>query len=893
MSPMQQMLLGSGGKADKIYIDDLFSTYLYKGTGSAVTVNNGIDLAGKGGMTWIKSRTSPQYHSLIDTVRGPTKAVFSNHTMGEDTGTNGYMTSFNNNGFTTGNYGNTSQSNQDFTSWSFAKSKGFFDVVTYTGNGSSSQTVSHSLGCIPGMMIVKKTSGTGNWNVYHRGANKGSNPAGYRGRLNLDFGLGASHSTFDSVEPTATTFELGTDNSSNASGDTYIAYLFAGGESTAATARSVDFDGGDGGGTGDALTSATSSDLSFGTGDYTVEFWFNCNVTPNDSPLFENRLSGSSSDATGFTITAYGGTNGVRIWWNGASRINGGADVIQGTGKWHHIAATRSSGTTYLFLDGTLLGTTTDSINITTNEAHIAGGKYGGSSSISHYFNGKISNFRIVKGTAVYTSSFKPSYEPLTNITNTKLLCCNNSSTTGSTVAPGTITAVGDPTASTDSPFDDPAGFVFGENEDQNVIKCGRYVGNGSSGLGPVINLGWEPQFVLIKRAATDGGGSPSGPWRIHDSMRGVVTGGYGGEDPFLEANDQDSEDASENRLNFTPTGFLISSDNINYNDDGDDYVFVAIRRSDGYVGKPPLLGTNVFAMDTGNSSSTIPVFDSNFIVDFALERETNATDNWDACSRLFGKRMVRTNLTGAFNTNNDAVFDSNTGWNKGGQDSDYQSWMWKRSTGFDALAYKGDGSSFRQLAHSMNNTVEMIWTKNTDSGTGWRIWHKDLNGGGSNAAKYYLDFEVNNPTANGDIYGGQDGILPTSTHYTVGGNAAINQSGSYHTALLFASSNDINGNPISKVGSYTGNGSASGQTITLGFQPKFIILKAYNNYFFVWDTTRGWGSGNDPYLILDLSGAGGSSLNFGAPTSTGFTVTDDNGIWNGNGTTYLYYAHA
>ena len=50
--------------------------------------------------------------------------------------------------------------------------------------------------------------------------------------------------------------------------------------------------------------------------------------------------------------------------------------------------------------------------------------------------NGRISNLRLVKGTAVYTSSFKPTYEPLTNITNTKLLCCNNSSTTGSTVAP-------------------------------------------------------------------------------------------------------------------------------------------------------------------------------------------------------------------------------------------------------------------------------------------------------------------------------------------------------------------------------------------------------------------------------------------------------------------------
>ena len=78
-------------------------------------------------------------------------------------------------------------------------------------------------------------------------------------------------------------------------------------------------------------------------------------------------------------------------------------------------------------------------------------------------FNGKVSNVRIAHQ-ALYASSFRPPTKPLENITNTKLLCCNNSSVTGSTVTPATITAVGDPTASTLSPFDDPACFTFGED---------------------------------------------------------------------------------------------------------------------------------------------------------------------------------------------------------------------------------------------------------------------------------------------------------------------------------------------------------------------------------------------------------------------------------------------
>ena len=134
-----------------------------------------------------------------------------------------------------------------------------------------------------------------------------------------------------------------------------------------------------------------------------------------------------------------------------------------------------------------------------------------------HNTEGKFSNLRVVKGTAVYTSSFKPPTQPLTNITNTKLLCFNNSSIIGTTV--GTITASGNPSASTDSPFDDPEGFKFGGDEDQNIIKTGSYKGNGNAN-GPEINLGWEPQWVMIKNTEESEG------WLIFDSMRGIVSGG-------------------------------------------------------------------------------------------------------------------------------------------------------------------------------------------------------------------------------------------------------------------------------------------------------------------------------------------------------------------------------
>ena len=68
--PIQQMLLGVGAVAKKTYADDCFSTYLYKGTGSSLSINNGIDVSGEGALVWLKSRSNSYGHKLTDTVRG-------------------------------------------------------------------------------------------------------------------------------------------------------------------------------------------------------------------------------------------------------------------------------------------------------------------------------------------------------------------------------------------------------------------------------------------------------------------------------------------------------------------------------------------------------------------------------------------------------------------------------------------------------------------------------------------------------------------------------------------------------------------------------------------------------------------------------------------------------
>ena len=152
-----------------VFVEDVFSTWLYTGTGANQTITNDIDLAGKGGMVWIKSRTSipsSTAHMIADTVRGPTVTISSDTDSGNEADTDRYQ-SFNNNGFSIKTSARLNYSANPYVSWTFRKQAKFFDVVTYTGNGSA-RTISHNLGSVPGMIIVKRTDTTGDWQVYHR-----------------------------------------------------------------------------------------------------------------------------------------------------------------------------------------------------------------------------------------------------------------------------------------------------------------------------------------------------------------------------------------------------------------------------------------------------------------------------------------------------------------------------------------------------------------------------------------------------------------------------------------------------------------------------------------------------------------------------------------------------
>ena len=217
---------GGGVPVVPNYIEEVFSTWLYDGTGAGTnTITNGIDLSTKGGMVWIKSRTDITDHKLTDTVRGVTKALVSNTNAAQTTDTTGLKT-FSTTGFAVGASATYNSGSYIYSSWTFREQPKFFDVVTYTGNGVAGRTVAHNLGSVPGCIIVKKTSsGAANWVVYHR--SNGATPQNNYLVLNDTLQTQTALDRWNNTAPTSTIFTVGDDATVNGDTANYVAYIFA------------------------------------------------------------------------------------------------------------------------------------------------------------------------------------------------------------------------------------------------------------------------------------------------------------------------------------------------------------------------------------------------------------------------------------------------------------------------------------------------------------------------------------------------------------------------------------------------------------------------------------------------------------------------------------------
>jgi len=430
----------------------------------------------------------------------------------------------------------------------------------------------------------------------------------------------------------------------------------------------------------------------------------------------------------------------------------------------------------------------------------------------------------------------------------------------------------------------------FGATGTENIVSCGSYTGNGSA-TGPVVTLGYEPQWVLVKRAS---GGTAN--WFLYDTMRGFPTAtGSETRYPLIpNTTDQESTYASTSGLYPTSTGFSINTSAANFNASGNTYIYIAIRRGPMQV---PTVGTTVYApiTYTGTAATTgTPALNAGFPVDWALTKSRSSVVYSPGRARLMGNtNFLNMTSGGTQNPTGDYGFtgplqnyyytpESGSAWN--GSGTTYVVEAFRRAASFmDVVCYTGTGSN-QAISHNLTVAPQlMIVSPRTTTSTTYNVYSE------SAGPTRYLDINTSSPYTTSSTR--WNNTAPTSSVFTVGTQNTVNASGSTYIAVLFATAPGV-----SKVGYYVGTGAL--QTIDCGFTTgaRFVMIKRLDSVgdWYYWDSARGISSGNDPYLAVNLTDAEVTGTNYVDTDATGFKVTAAAPIaLNANGGEYIFLAVA
>jgi hypothetical protein len=373
---------------------------------------------------------------------------------------------------------------------------------------------------------------------------------------------------------------------------------------------------------------------------------------------------------------------------------------------------------------------------------------------------------------------------------------------------------------------------------------------------------------------------SGEGAWWIVDNMRGLSSNST---DAFLSANTSSSEGAL-NRFVINPTGFSFVPGNTSTT-----YIYIAIRRGPMKV---PTSGTSVFAPFV-NGAATTPGYVTSFPPDFCIAGAKSGTDKWYAVDRLRGAFRLNTASTAAETSISGVDFYQNGAFNQDWQYG-YNSWVFRRAPGFfDEVCYTGTGSATTQ-AHNLGVIPELMIIKSRGTaGTNWAVYSLL-----TPTTYRYNTLQTDSAGTGGRTYGPggspnfeELSAQPTSTVINLASSAESNASGRTFVAYLFATLAEV-----SKVGSYTGNGSS--QTINCGFTggARFVLVKATSTTgnWIVADSARGIVAGNDPALYLNSTATEVTGLDWIDADSTGFVVNETATIAaNTSGVSYIFIAVA
>ncbi len=446
----------------------------------------------------------------------------------------------------------------------------------------------------------------------------------------------------------------------------------------------------------------------------------------------------------------------------------------------------------------------------------------------------------------------------------------------------------------------DTSGLTFGTNGfhltfKDDVVSEGfntvTYSGRGA--VQSVSGLGFSPAMVWTKER--DG----TSYHEIHDVVRGA--------NKQIFPNATDAEESTAKLTSFDGDGFSLAAHN-SINESGKTYVGWAWDAGDNNT---PTGHSSVTYTGTGATQNISGLGFSPDLVWIKVRNNTNNHRLFDTV-RGAGKDLI-SNSTGSESTTTTRLqsFDSdgftvgtNAEVNSNGHN--IVAWAWdagngspvsntdgsitstvkaSQANGFSIVSYAGSLSATgtATVGHGLSSAPEMIIFKGRDTASNWWSYHTSLTN------QNYL-VKLNSTDAEADKSSNGSMSAPTSTVFDTNYTGGINTSDDNHIAYCFHS---VTG--YSSFGSYTGNGSSSGPTVTTGFRPGFILVKRTDSSGFswvIWDGSRNPLGDFDDFLQPQSTAVeANNGTTKVTPSATGFQVTGTHTSVNASGGTYIYMA--
>ena len=761
--------------------------------------------------------------------------MVSNTAAGETTQSTG-LTAFGTTGFTIGALAKLNTSSATYVSWTFRKQPKFFDVVTYTGNGSN-RTISHNLGSVPGCIMVKRTDTTGAWAVYHRSLANTEYMV-----LNTTAAKATGATYWNSTTPTSTQFSLGTATDVNANTGTYVAYLFAhnaGGFGAAGSDNVISCGSYTGNGSLDGPSINLGYEVQFviikNTTNSTSTNWYMQDVMRGMSYAQSNLLFADSSAAEGTSGAPYvvvPTATGFKVNTDSA-RVNTNGD------NYIYIAIRRGP-----------MRVPTSGTSVFAPSARSGTGASGTSTAL-----GSVTDLTIIKQrgsteTWAWTDRLRGASRELTS-----------AGTTAETAYANDVTG-----------FDNMTGFAFGSGASGQVntsastyidyllrrapgfmdVVC--YTGNGST-QAITHNLGSVPELMIIKQR------SNINPWPVYTGPSvNLLTYSEGFDNAaWVKANATVTADATTAPNGTTTADKLVES------------AVTAIHR----------VSQQVTTSATVTNTGTVYVKAAERTqVNVALI-ESTATHFYQAIYDL-NTLSISAGGSGTFTNTATSITSVGNGWFRCSITAAFGSGT--------AVILAIDTAAAGSAVTTGNGTNGIfIWGAQLEVGSSATAYVPTVTFGGTTQI-LRLNTTAAFTGVGSDWWGNNvGGVSPTRSTFTVGSNGEINTSTATYVAYLFAT---VPG--VSKVGSYSGTGAA--QTINCGFTggARFILIKRTDSTgdWYVYDTARGIISGNDPYLLINSTAAEVTGTDYISVQSSGFGLTASApAALNANGGSFVFLA--